>query len=874
MQSHETLTPMMRQYWEIKEQYQDAILMYRLGDFYEMFFDDACLASKELELALTGRDCGQEERAPMCGVPFHSADGYIARLVAKGHKVAICEQTEDPALAKGLVRREVIRVMTPGTVIENGMLDESRNNYLACVFLSGDEAGLCFLDGSTGTAETTVVKQPHLLPKINNELAKYYPSELLLNQSASEHKQLRDFFEKRLRASIEMLSDDQFAFLDCKQVCLAHFSAESLQSQGILDDTSAVCSFGAALRYLAQMQKSPRSSVRYFEFYGEKQYLQLDASSRRNLELCETMRTRETKGTLLWVLDKTSSAMGKRCLRNWLERPLYHLPRITKRQCAVAELLEQSDMRFLLRDALRTLHDVERMMARVVYQTANARELVAIAQSMAVFPQIKSALLPAQSDMLRQIYTEIDTCEDLCAMLTDALDPAPPFSTRDGGMILDGYCLELDELRRMERDGKGYLADVQAKEQEATGIKKLKIGFNRVFGYFLEVPNAFKEVVPAHYVRKQTLSNCERYITDELKTLESKVLGAAERAVKLEYEIFTQLRGALSDAYNRVQRTAAALASLDVLCCLAHVAGANDYCRPEVTIDGCVDITDGRHPVLEKIAEQQFVPNNTYLGGKDALCAVITGPNMAGKSTYMRQVALITLMAQIGSFVPAKTATIGMVDAIFTRVGASDDITTGQSTFMVEMAEVAHILQNATQNSLIIFDEIGRGTSTFDGMSIARAVLEYAVNPKTLGAKTLFATHYHELTEMEDMLPGVQNFSISIKKRGDDITFLRRVVRGCADGSFGIEVAKLAGVPNEVLRRAKVVLQSLQLADTREHRAAGGTVPEETAKDDPFSQGKEELLRDLARMNPNTITPLEALTVLHGLIQRAKEWEG
>ena len=874
---NENLTPMMRQYWEVKEQHPGTVLMYRLGDFYEMFFDDAKVVSRELDLVLTGRDCGLPERAPMCGVPYHSADGYIARLVAKGFKVAICEQMEDPSEAKGIVRREVVRVITPGTVIESEMLLEDRNNYLACVCLEGGGAGLCFCDVSTGTAEITELRPPDLTGKLINELAKYLPTEVLLSPDAAADPRLRDYFrQKGNNALLQPCPAEAFA---PEEVSL-HFSEEYIQDLELMQEPLAMRALGAALGYLREAQKSAqdatgflRSSIRSIESYSERQFMKLDASSRRNLELCETMRGREKRGSLLWVLDKTRSAMGKRLLRSWLERPLLHLPRITRRQSAVQELLEGTDMRLDLLEALSEIHDMERLMSRVVYQTANARELRAVLASLRLLPALKNALQGARCDYLRQLQGEIDPLEDLCKLIEEAIVEEPPFSVREGGLIRDGYCEELDELRAIERDGKGYLANIQLQEQEQTGIKKLKVGYNRVFGYYLEVSNSYRELVPGHYVRKQTLANCERYITQELKELEAKVLSAAERIVKLEFEIFSQIREELAANYTRVRRNAGAAAQLDVLCSFAEVASSNQYCRPEVTPTGPIAILDGRHPVVEKMLQLPFVPNDTALDQNGCRCMVITGPNMAGKSTYMRQVALITLMAQVGSFVPAQQASIGMADAIFTRVGASDDLASGQSTFMVEMNEVAQILKNATAQSLLIFDEIGRGTSTFDGMSIARAVLEYAANPKKLGAKTLFATHYHELTELEGAAEGIYNFAVAVKKRGDEITFLRRIVQGAADGSYGVEVAKLAGVPESVIRRAKVILRELEEQERAKLAATGQAAVlsvEET--DDSFADMQAATLMDeLRAIDADTLTPIEALTTLYELIKKARE---
>ncbi|MCL2299992.1 MAG: DNA mismatch repair protein MutS [Firmicutes bacterium] len=875
------MTPMMRQYWDVKSQYPDAILLYRLGDFYEMFFEDAQLVSRELDLVLTGRDCGLPERAPMCGVPFHSVDGYIARLVQKGYKLAICEQTEDPAQAKGLVRREVIRVISPGTVIESEMLDEGRNNYLCCILLEGEaagqtqRAGLCFCDISTGAAEAAQLEGRDLPGQIVNELAKYLPTEVRMSAAAAENKRLRDFFNQRGAAAIDVCDDGEFDPADCSTEVLRHFKKDYLEHTGLLREPLALRALGACLRYLREAQKSEdRSSIHSVECYSQSQFMRLDASSRRNLELCETLRGREKRGSLLWVLDKTRSAMGKRLLRAWLERPLVHLPRIVKRLNAVQELLEDVDARLDLQEALAQMHDLERLMSRVVYQTANARELRAASSSLRLLPSLKHALRETRGDYLRQLASAIDPMEPLCELIETAIVEEPPFSVREGGLIRDGYLPELDELRAIERDGKGYLAKIQADEQEKTGIKKLKVGYNRVFGYYIEVSNAYRELVPGHYVRKQTLAGCERYITQELKELEAKVLGANERAVKLEFEIFSQVREALAAEYTRVRRGAGASAALDTLCSFAEVAGARGYCRPEVTMGDIIEIIEGRHPVVEQMLDDMpFVPNDTRMDQAGCRCMVITGPNMAGKSTYMRQAALIALMAQVGSFVPAQSATIGMLDAIFTRVGASDDLASGQSTFMVEMNEVASILKNATAKSLLIFDEIGRGTSTFDGMSIARAVLEHAAGPKKLGAKTLFATHYHELTELEGAVDGIQNFAVAVKKRGDEITFLRRIVRGAADGSYGVEVAKLAGVPESVIKRAKIILKELEAQEIAKLSATGQAAVlavDETGYNLSDLQG-QALVEEIKQIDADTLTPIEALTRLYELIKRAKE---
>ncbi|NCC87391.1 MAG: DNA mismatch repair protein MutS [Clostridia bacterium] len=865
------MTPMMKQYFEIKAQYPDTILLFRLGDFYEMFFDDAKLASRLLELVLTGRDCGQEERAPMCGVPFHSADSYIARLVAKGHKVAICEQTEDPAKAKGLVKRDVVRVITPGTVIESNMLDESKNNYLACLYAVQNSVGICFVDVSTGHVHLTEFEGTKAQDKIINELVRFAPSELILNAQATLLPHLKSFLDKQSDLIAELLQESEFDYIDCEKAVLSHFDTCDVQSiaQGI--SSMGTIALGVALNYLYAVQKTSLDNIREVDFYSDSRFMKLDFSARRNLELVETMRNREKRGSLLWVLDKTKTAMGKRLMRSYIEQPLINCVQIIKRQNAVAELVQNPQMRDDIISQLINIHDIERLITRISYGTANARELRSLAETVELLPSIKKTLQNCTSSLLGTICNDIDPLSDLFDLIDNSIAPEPPFTVREGGLIKDGFNEELDALRLIVNDGKGFIAGIQSSEQERTGIKKLKIGYNRVFGYYIEVSNSYKELVPDEYIRKQTLSNCERFITQELKELEAKVLGAQERISHLEYEIFSQVRTAVADELVRIQRTAHAIAQLDVLCSLAKVAVSNNYVCPQVDDLDKIIIKDGRHPVVELMLDGvPFVPNDTVLDCTDDLTAIITGPNMAGKSTYMRQVALIVIMAQIGSFVPASSATIGVVDSVFTRVGASDDLASGQSTFMVEMSEVASILSNATKKSLIVLDEIGRGTSTFDGMSIARAVLEFVADHKKLGAKTLFATHYHELTEMEDQLNGVKNYNISCKKRGDDIIFLRRIVRGGADGSYGIEVAKLAGVPNSVVKRAKVILQDLEQQGLVQKPQNDIYAPQqEDFQISIASRKNDEIIENLKQLDVNTLTPIEALTVLYDLVKQA-----
>lgn len=865
------LTPMMRQYLEIKKEYQDTILMFRLGDFYEMFFEDAKTASRELELVLTGKDCGQEERAPMCGVPFHSVDSYIARLVSRGYKVAICEQVEDPATAKGIVKRDVVRILTPGTVIESNMLDEGKNNFLCTVWLCGNSAGVCFADVSTGELNLTQIDSKSVGSKIVNELGKFMPSEVRYNAEVLSCDKVRDFIGNRVNCTADEVEADRFTPDFCREIITNHFG-KSLTELEIDGNAEAILALGATIDYLTEVQKSGLDNIRQINFYSESQYMKLDFSSRRNLELTETMRNRERRGTLLWVMDKTKTAMGKRLIRSWIEKPLVNIARITKRQNAVAELVADTVLLENEIDCVSDVSDMERLLARVIYETANAKELRAMLSAIKLLPSIKNGISGCQSALLCELCRDIDLLEDIEKLIDESIIEEPPFSVREGGMIKDGFNSELDELRDIVKNGKGYIANVQLTEQERTGIKKLKIGYNRVFGYYIEVPNAFKELVPEEYIRKQTLANCERYITGELKELESKVLGAQERIVKIEYEIFVQVRSRIADEIYRIQKTAQAVAGIDALCSLAKVALTNNYTCPMMTDTNEIIIKDGRHPVVEKmLRDSPFVPNDTELDCGDNRCAIITGPNMAGKSTYMRQVALIVLMAQCGSFVPASSARIGIVDSIFTRVGASDDLASGQSTFMVEMSEVANILNNATKNSLLIFDEIGRGTSTFDGMSIARAVLEYSADPKKLGAKTLFATHYHELTELEQQISGTKNYNIAVKKRGDDITFLRRIVRGGADGSYGIEVAKLAGVPNTVVKRAKEILAELESQENV-------TVIKKVVEEAPdmqlsfTSNAGNEVIEKLKNLDVNTLTPIEAMQKLYELKLEADKY--
>ena len=868
-------TPMMKQYLDIKDKHKDKILFFRLGDFYEMFFDDAKLASRELELTLTGKDCGQEERAPMCGIPYHSCEGYIARLVAKGYKVAICEQTEDPALAKGLVKRDIVRVVTPGTVIEGSMLDETKNNYLAAVCAAESGAGLVFADISTGEAHVTAFDPKDLSQRIIGEIGRFVPSEILLNPAAAAIPGLQGFLKERVGCTVNLLPDERFTYDE--KTLFDQFKKNTLDELGLEGKPEIVRALNAMLGYLADTQITGLERFNSVFPYSEEQYMRLDLSTRRNLELCETMRNKEKRGSLLWVLDHTHTAMGKRLIRTWVEQPLLSCAAIGRRHNAVEELVGDSLLRADLTEGLDGIYDLERLMTRIVYGSANGRELRSLAQTLEKLPALRERLSEVTSGLLRELYNDIDPLQDVFGLIDSAIAEDPPVSVREGGIIRPGYSKEVDELHDAMTNGKGFLAEIEAKEREKTGIRNLKISYNRVFGYYIEVTKSNLAQVPPDYIRKQTLVNCERFITQELKELEGRVLGAQERVVALEYELFNSVREKVAAELARIEGTARALARLDVLCSFASVAVKNGYCRPDMALDGRIDIRDGRHPVVEAmLRDMPFVPNDTLLDGGENRVIILTGPNMAGKSTYMRQTALIALMAQIGSFIPAGSAHIGVVDAIFTRVGASDDLASGQSTFMVEMNEVAHILKEATANSLLVLDEIGRGTSTFDGMSIARAVVEFVCDKKKIGAKTLFATHYHELTELEGSLEGIKNYNIAVKKHGDDITFLRRIIRGAADDSYGIEVAKLAGLPQKVITRAKEILGQLEAGQPVEVRrralAAVSAAQEEAAAQltmiDPKS---EQILSKLRSIDANTLTPIESLNLLYELWNIAKQ---
>ena len=858
------LSPMMRQYMEIKEQNKDCIIFYRLGDFYEMFFDDAIKGSEELELTLTGRDCGLPERAPMCGVPYHSSEGYIARLVEKGYKVAICEQVEDPATAKGIVKRDIVRIITPGTVIEGEMLDEGRNNYLAAAFENNNKIGLCFADASTGEAHITELSGDDMYSDIQNEIMRFSPSEILIDARLKD--KISNFLEEKITAAISVREDSCFDTNITEQALCQNFGVISPENIGIEAGSVSQSVLGAVIDYLQENGKTGTIAIKNVNVYTSAQFMQLDVTAARNLELCETMRTKSKRGSLLGVLDKTKTAMGKRLMRSYVLQPLLSIPEITLRQNAVEELANDTVMRCEAQEYMSGIRDIERMMTKIVYGTATAKELLGLAATAHRFPYIKQLLASSNCKMLKSIYNDIDTLDEIVALIDAAISEDAPATVREGKIIKKGYNEQVDMLREDMDGGTSYLAEIEAREREATGIKNLRVRYNKVFGYYIEVTNSFLDKVPDNYIRKQTLTNAERFITDELKQLENRLLTAKDRAFQLEYEIFNSIRETVAGAADRVRTTASAIARLDAMCSMATVAVENNYCRPLVNNSGVISIKGGRHPVVEKLLKTPFVSNDTYLDDKADRCAIITGPNMAGKSTYMRQVAIITLMAQMGSFVPAQMAEIGVVDAIFTRVGASDDLASGQSTFMVEMSEMAHILKNATKNSLLIIDEIGRGTSTFDGMSIARAVLEFVADKKKLGAKSLFATHYHELTEMENELDGIKNYNIAVKKRGDDIIFLRRIVPGGADESYGIEVAKLGGIPDSVIRRAKQILKQTLESGIVTYK----TVETNTDQMSLEMQGATDILRELQAIDVNTLTPIEAMGVLFDIANKAK----
>ena len=871
------LTPMMKQYMQTKEEYKDCILFYRLGDFYEMFFDDALTASKELEITLTGKNCGLEERAPMCGIPYHAVDSYLNRLVSKGYKVAICEQVEDPKTAKGIVKREVIRVVTPGTNLDTQGLDETKNNYIMCIVYMADRYGLSVADVTTGEYLVTELDSQ---TKLMDELYKFMPSEIVCNEAFYMSGLDLDDLKNRLHMAIYSLEAWYFDDALCRETLQEHFKVASLEGIGLSDYECGMIASGALLKYLEETQKNSLSHMSRLTRYATGNYMVLDSATRRNLELVETLREKQKRGSLLWVLDKTKTAMGARTLRKYVEQPLIDKKSIVKRLDAVAELNDNAICREEIREYLNPVYDLERLVGKITYQSANPRDLIAFQSSLSMLPSVKCILKDMESDLLKEIYEELDPLEELCDLVGRAIQEEPPLAMKEGGIIKDGYNEEVDRLRKAKSEGKNWLADLETKEREKTGIKNLRIRYNKVFGYYLEVTNSFKDLVPDYYTRKQTLANAERYIIPELKELEDTILGAEDKLCALEYELYCEVRNTIAAELTRIQRTAKAVAKLDVIASLALVAERNNYVRPKINEKGVIDIRDGRHPVVEKmIPNDMFIANDTYLDDKKQRISIITGPNMAGKSTYMRQAALIVLMAQLGSFVPASSANIGLVDRIFTRVGASDDLASGQSTFMVEMNEVANILRNATSKSLLILDEIGRGTSTFDGLSIAWAVVEYISNSKLLGAKTLFATHYHELTELEGKISNVNNYCIAVKEKGDDIVFLRKIVKGGADKSYGIQVAKLAGVPDPVINRAKEIVEELVTADitgkVKDIAVQGSETKKKTQKKldevdltqfSLFDTVKDDdVLNELKELDISHMTPMDAMNKLYQL---------
>ena len=882
----DSLTPMMKMYLETKKQHDDCIIFYRLGDFYEMFFDDATTASKEMEITLTGKSCGLEERAPMCGVPYHAVDSYINRLVTKGYKVCIVEQTEDPAQAKGLVKREVVRIVTPGTNLNTAAMDEGRNNYIMSIAYIGGKFGISIADVTTGDYYVTEVTTER---NVVDEINKFMPSEIICNHSFLMSGMDIDDLKDRLSISVFELEEWYFDEEICSDVLKEHFGMVDLAGLGISNMSLGIIASGSLLKYLYETQKNSLSHMTKLIPYSTSTFMILDTSTRRNLELCETLREKQKKGSLLWVLDKTKTAMGARTLRNYIEQPLISKEEIINRQKVIEELNKSMITRDELREYLAPIYDLERLLSKISYRSANPRDLIAFKTSLSMLPHIKNIIMDFKSPLFKDIYNRLDVLEDFTTLISESIMDDPPINIKEGGIIRTGYNEEIDRLRNAKTEGKTWLAEMEAAEKESTGIKNLKIKYNKVFGYYIEVSNSFKDQVPDYYVRKQTLTNAERYTTDKLKELEDVIMGAEDKLFSLEYNIFTAIRDEIFNQINRIQQTAKAVAQIDVFASLAFVADRNHYVKPKINEKGVIDIKDGRHPVVEKMMpDNTFIANNTFLDMNNNRLAIITGPNMAGKSTYMRQTALIVLMAQIGSFVPAKYANISICDKIFTRVGASDDLASGQSTFMVEMTEVANILRNATANSLLILDEIGRGTSTFDGLSIAWAVVEHICDKKLLGAKTLFATHYHELTELEGTLPGVNNYCISVKEQGDDIVFLRKIVAGGADKSYGIQVAKLAGVPESVLNRAKELVNELSNADitVKAKEIAANLQPGNnvlpTINDDLEAHQmtlfdtvrEDDIIKELQEIDLGTMTPIDGLNYLYKLQNQLKNrWQ-
>ena len=858
-------SPMMQHYLDTKKEYSDCILFYRLGDFYEMFFDDAITVSRELEITLTGKECGQPQRAPMAGVPFHAAENYIARLISKGYKVAICEQMEDPKEAKGMVKREVIRVVTPGTVIESNLLEEKKNNYIMSIYKTGIYYGIAICDVSTGDFYATEIKENNNFSKLLDEISRYTPSEIIVNTMMFESKSDISKIKDRFNVYVSLEKDENF--VDETELLFNMYNVLDENGNKIKkedENSLSIPAINALLTYLTETQKTNLDHINTIKIYSITKYMALDINARRNLELTEKMRDKSKKGTLLWVLDKTSTSMGGRLLRRWINDPLIDVKQINKRLDSVKELKNSLILRGDIIESLKKVYDIERLAGKIAYGNANGRDLISLKNSVAQLPEIKQILAKAESPLLKDLYDELDTLQDIYELIENSIVEEPPISVKEGGIIKLGYDEEIDTLKKATTEGKTWIVNLEAKEREETGIKGLKVGFNKVFGYFIEVTKSNLSMVPDRYIRKQTLTNCERYVTEELKNLENQILGAEEKVINLEYKAFTEIREKIEHQIQRIQKTSAIVATLDVLVSFATIAEDMNYVKPEVDESGIIDIKDGRHPVIEKMCSAgEFVPNDTYLDKNDNRLAIITGPNMAGKSTYMRQVALITLMAQIGSYVPASSAKIGVVDKIFTRVGASDDLSMGQSTFMVEMMEVATILKEATANSLVILDEIGRGTSTYDGLSIAWAVAEYIADKTECGAKTLFATHYHELTELEEKVEGVKNYSIAVKEKGEDIVFLRKIVNGGTDESYGVHVARLAGVPTNVTKKANEILKGLErknilnnkVIEKENKKVVAGQV-------DMFNFKLAEVASEFDKIDVNTLTPIDALNTL------------
>ena len=871
----ENITPMMRQYLDLKKEYNDCILFFRLGDFYEMFFEDALLGSKELEITLTGRDCGLEERAPMCGVPYHAAEGYIAKLVLKGYKVAICEQVEDPALSKGIVKRDVVKVITPGTIIDAHMLEEKENNYILSAYFEPGMTGITYTDISTGELKTTELLGNKYIEKLIDEIVKISPAEIIVNTFMSNEVDIEALINFNTKSFLTLYDQSGFHYSTASKLITEHFNGSSLDDLGLYTHRASICSTGALLEYLRKTQKNSLSHLKEINFYTTEEYMILDRSTRKNLELTETIRDKKRKGSLLWLLDKTNTAMGARTLKKWIEEPLLNIDEIQLRLDVVEEFIDQLIIKEEVKSLLKNVYDLERLIGRISYGNANARDLIALKNSLKVIPPLLVSLGTLKSKKLNEIVNQIDSVDEVTSLIEGSIDENPPITIKEGSIIKNGYHKDLDELRDIILNGKTWMTTLEENERKATGIKSLKIGYNKIFGYYLDVTKSNLHLVPSYFIRKQTLANSERYITPELKEVEFKLLGAEEKVIELEYQLFNDIRERIKAYTSRIQKTAAAVATLDALISLADISQQYKYCKPRMTLDGTIHIKNGRHPVVERaVQNSMFICNDTLLDTIENRFSIITGPNMAGKSTYMRQVALIVLMAQIGCFVPAEDATIGIVDRIFTRVGASDDLSQGQSTFMVEMSELANIIHNATPSSLVILDEIGRGTSTYDGLSIAWSVVEYMSSTKLLGSRTLFATHYHELTELEGILEGVKNYCITVKESGDSIIFLRKIERGSVDQSYGIQVAKLAGIPDSITGRAKDILRQLEEQDITKK----ATKEPKQMRNSPYGENQlsflnsenDYIIEELRKINVLTMTPMDAMNSLYKFVQYVK----